>query len=318
MTGRRETCLTFYADAFVTDFVSECRYAPSAGAFASAPTASQKEDIYARMSGIADQVTGGRDPAFLVAPRFVAHGIRGLVSHWQGYELSFGIRDELPAGIFLRRDISRGHAGVHVDETDIKQFIELGLCGVEDPFSMSKLHLHGVQESGLWSIEDYDVDKKAFRATLDGDLAMLFAGSVSWIVGTEHSVLKGSGDIEHYHAGGGIAHGNPLGFGGSVARNSFSGSVRLSRGDFALNWNICQRGSARNLYETGTFPRWTGHDLTFSWTIPLGAKGPILNFGVLNLADKGPTADSSYAGSVITQSDSVRGRTFFAGVTTRF
>ena len=88
-------------------------------------------------------------------------------------------------------------------------------------------------------------------------------------------------------------------------------TLRAKRGGLTAAWHVLARSGYENVYETGRFGSWIGHDLTLDWRDAFGAKGLTLGGGVLNLTDRGPSVDSSDSGSVSGGYDSGRGRTFF-------
>ena len=98
---------------------------------------------------------------------------------------------------------------------------------------------------------------------------------------------------------------------GDFPRNRVHASLRASRGVVVAQWSVYAVSGFRNSLDTGRFPGWAGHDLTFLWRDAFGLGGVDLGGGVLNVADRGPPIDSSSPGSASATLDSQRGRTVF-------
>ena len=98
---------------------------------------------------------------------------------------------------------------------------------------------------------------------------------------------------------------------GDFSRNRVHASLRASRGGVVAEWSVYAVSGFRNSLDTGRFPGWAGHDLTFLWRDPFGHDGVDLGGGVLNVGDRGPPIDSSNPGAASTTLDSQRGRTLF-------
>ena len=98
---------------------------------------------------------------------------------------------------------------------------------------------------------------------------------------------------------------------GDFSRNRVHTSLRASRGGVVAQWSLYAVSGFRNSLDTGRFPGWAGHDLTFLWRDAFGLGGVDLGGGVLNVADRGPPIDSSSPGSASATLDSQRGRTVF-------
>ncbi len=102
---------------------------------------------------------------------------------------------------------------------------------------------------------------------------------------------------------------------GDFPRNRAHGSLRATRGDVTVGWDVLGVSSFSNVRETGRFEKWIGHDLTVRWHDAFGLSGMDLRGGVLNVADRGPSVDPTDPDSVSTTQDSLRGRTFFLSTT---
>ena len=98
---------------------------------------------------------------------------------------------------------------------------------------------------------------------------------------------------------------------GDFPRNRVHTSLRASRGGVVAEWSLYAVSGFRNSLDTGRFPGWAGHDLTFLWRDAFGLGGVDLGGGVLNVGDRGPPIDSSNPGAASTTLDSQRGRTVF-------
>ena len=98
---------------------------------------------------------------------------------------------------------------------------------------------------------------------------------------------------------------------GDFPRNRVHASLRASRGGVVAQWSLYALSGFRNSLDTGRYPGWAGHDLTFLWRDAFGLGGVDLGGGVLNVGDRGPPIDSSNPAAASTTLDSERGRTVF-------
>ena len=98
---------------------------------------------------------------------------------------------------------------------------------------------------------------------------------------------------------------------GDFPRHRVHATLRASRGRLMAAWHVLARSGFENVYETGRFGSWVGHDLALDRRDAFGVNGLTLGGGVLNLTDRGPSIDSSDPGSVSGGYNSVRGRTLF-------
>ena len=104
---------------------------------------------------------------------------------------------------------------------------------------------------------------------------------------------------------------------GGYVRNRAHAVLQARRGDVAASWSLYGRSGYRNSIETGRYKAWYGHDLTLHWRDLLGM-GLDLAGGVLNIANRDASLDSSGDGGAVTSLDSDRGRTFFLNATMRW
>ena len=91
--------------------------------------------------------------------------------------------------------------------------------------------------------------------------------------------------------------------------------LRASRGDLSASWNVHAIAEYQSKFVP--YKAWYGHDLALQWRDALGI-GLDLTGGVLNLADRGPSLDSSGIRGPDLTLDAVRGRTFFLDATMRW
>ena len=98
---------------------------------------------------------------------------------------------------------------------------------------------------------------------------------------------------------------------GDFPRNRIHAAVRAGRGGLNVMWNTHAVSGYSNIDGSGRFRPWIGHDILLNWQDAFGLKGMMLRGGVLNVADRAPSVDSSDPSQADTRFDSVRGRTFF-------
>ena len=103
---------------------------------------------------------------------------------------------------------------------------------------------------------------------------------------------------------------------GDYPRNRVHGVLRATRDGLTASWSVLAVSSYWNTLRSGRYGAWTGHNVTFRWQDPFGAKGLELAGGVLNVGDRGPTAANP--GDTYETLDSVVGRTFFANLKVSF
>ena len=101
---------------------------------------------------------------------------------------------------------------------------------------------------------------------------------------------------------------------GDYPRDRVHALLRATWGDVTASWNIHAISGYNNTTKTGRFKRWYGHDLALQWRDVVGT-GLDLTGGVLNVANRGPSTDSSGDSDPDLTLDSVRGRTFFLSAT---
>ena len=104
---------------------------------------------------------------------------------------------------------------------------------------------------------------------------------------------------------------------GGYVRDRVHAVLQARRGDIAARWSVYGRSGFLNSIETGRYKSWYGHDLTLQWRDALGT-GLDLTGGVLNVANRGASPNSSGNGIVVTSFDSDRGRTFFLNATMKW
>ncbi len=101
---------------------------------------------------------------------------------------------------------------------------------------------------------------------------------------------------------------------GGYVRDRAHAVLQARRGDIAARWSVYGRSGFLNAIETGRYKAWYGHDLTLQWRDLLGM-GLDLAGGVLNVANRDASLDSSGDRGAVTSYDSDRGRTFFLNAT---
>ena len=104
---------------------------------------------------------------------------------------------------------------------------------------------------------------------------------------------------------------------GGYVRDRAHAVLKARRGDFVASWSVYGRSGFANSVETGRYRGWYGHDLTLQWGDVLGT-GLDLAGGVLNIANRDASLDSSRDKGAVTSLDSDRGRTFFITATMRW
>ena len=103
---------------------------------------------------------------------------------------------------------------------------------------------------------------------------------------------------------------------GDFPRHRVHATLRMSRDNVVAAWHTRAVSGYDNDVRggTGRFAPWIGHDFTLELRDVFDMEGLVLQGGVLNLTDRGPSVDSvnpSGPGSADTRLDSIRGRTFF-------
>ena len=101
---------------------------------------------------------------------------------------------------------------------------------------------------------------------------------------------------------------------GGYPRDRAYAVLQARRGNIAANWSVYGRSGYLNSLETGRYSTWYGHDLTVRWRDALGI-GLDLTGGILNIANRDASLDSSGQRGAVTSFDSDRGRTFFLNAT---
>ena len=104
---------------------------------------------------------------------------------------------------------------------------------------------------------------------------------------------------------------------GGYVRDRAHAVLQAGWGDIAASWSVYGRSGYLNDIETGRYKAWYGHDLTLQWRDALGV-GLDLAGGVLNIANRDASLDSSGDRGAVTSLDSDRGRTVFLNATTRW
>ena len=97
---------------------------------------------------------------------------------------------------------------------------------------------------------------------------------------------------------------------GGYPRDRVHAVLQARRGDITVNWSVYGRSGYLNSIETGRYNRWYGHDLAFRWRNALGTALDLTG-GILNIADRDASLDSSGDRGPARSLDSDRGRTFF-------
>ena len=101
----------------------------------------------------------------------------------------------------------------------------------------------------------------------------------------------------------------------SHPRNRAHLMVRARRGDVTAQWSAYGLSNRPNRYSNGSYPGWVGHDLSVRWEDALGIGGADVVGGILNVADREPSADPLDPHYPDETLDSIRGRTLFVSVT---
>ena len=103
---------------------------------------------------------------------------------------------------------------------------------------------------------------------------------------------------------------------GDFPRHRVHATLRMSRDNVVAAWHTRAVSGYDNDVRggTGRFAPWIGHDFTLELRDLFDMEGLVLQGGVLNLTNRGPSVDSvnpSGPGSADARLDSIRGRTFF-------
>ena len=101
---------------------------------------------------------------------------------------------------------------------------------------------------------------------------------------------------------------------GGYPRNRAYAVLQARRGDITANWSIYGRSGYLNSLETGRYKTWYGYDFTVQWRDALGLELDLTG-GILNIANRDASIDSSGQRGAVTSFDSDRGRTFFLNAT---
>ena len=104
---------------------------------------------------------------------------------------------------------------------------------------------------------------------------------------------------------------------GGYVRNRAHAVLQARRGDIVARWSVYGRSGYLNSTETGRYKSWYGHDLVLQWR-DLPGIGLDLAGGVLNIANRDASLDSSGDQGTVRSLDSDRGRTFFLNATMRW
>ena len=162
---------------------------------------------------------------------------------------------------------------------------------------------------GDGSIERISVRSGPFGALKDRGIAL--HASVDWETDWADLALDvhATRTLHHRHSFLGLT--SP----GGYVRDRAHAVLKARRGDFAASWSVYGRSGYLNGTETGRYPGWFGHDLTLHWR---DAGGIDLTGGILNVANRGASLDSSRDHGPVRSLDSDRGRTFFLTATMRW
>ncbi len=98
---------------------------------------------------------------------------------------------------------------------------------------------------------------------------------------------------------------------GDFPQHRIHATLGMSHGTMAAAWHTRAISGYNNDQETGKFDPWIGHDLTLEFRDVFDMEGLVLQAGVLNFTNRGPSVDSSNPTVADENLDSVRGRTFF-------
>lgn len=100
-----------------------------------------------------------------------------------------------------------------------------------------------------------------------------------------------------------------------LPRNRAHLVLRARRDDVTAQWSAYGLSNRPNYWSSGSYPGWVGHDLSVRWEDALGIGGADVVGGILNVADREPSADPLDPGYPDETLDSIRGRTLFVSVT---
>lgn len=99
----------------------------------------------------------------------------------------------------------------------------------------------------------------------------------------------------------------------TVPRNRAHAMLRATRGDVTAQWSAYGRSDRPNSWGS-SYPGWVGHDLSLRWEDAFGVAGAEITGGVINVADREPSADPEDPDYPDETFDSIRGRTLFLSV----
>ena len=97
-----------------------------------------------------------------------------------------------------------------------------------------------------------------------------------------------------------------------LPRNAARIVTSAGRGNLTAYWAVNYRDEVENRWGDGRFPSWTGHDLTFEWTRPLGLENTRLTAGAYNVTDAKLSTNTTHP------SAADWGRTFFVTLNMKF
>jgi len=93
-------------------------------------------------------------------------------------------------------------------------------------------------------------------------------------------------------------------------RNRAHARLRAGRGDVTAQWSAYGLSDRPNPWGT-SYPGWVGHDVSMRWENAFGIAGAEITGGVINVADREPSADPADPFWPDETLDSIRGRTLF-------
>ena len=105
---------------------------------------------------------------------------------------------------------------------------------------------------------------------------------------------------------------------GHLARDRLHGQLRAGRGNVTANWSVLARSGYSNIFGTGRYGSWIGHDLTVDIDAPAGLEGMRLTAGILNVTDEEPSTDSADPAAFHFDLDGLRGRAWVVGLKAAF
>ncbi len=103
-----------------------------------------------------------------------------------------------------------------------------------------------------------------------------------------------------------------------LPRNAVRIVTSAGRGNFAAYWALNYRDEVENRWGDGRFPSWTGHDVTFDWTRPLGLENTRITAGVYNVTDAKLSVNTSNPSAADGPRAAGWGRTFFVTLNMKF